>query len=271
MFADAHCHLFDYAEACWRAGMTFELPRGLYCASAHDPAEFAWQEKLAGQRPGEIVLSFGIHPQRPLRDVRGFLGELARSGRIGAIGEAGFDLFPEYRQNLAAQTAAFEAQLELAAECGLPLVIHARRSLNLIFAYARRLKTLPAVIFHAWPGSPEEARAFLARGISAYFSLGTQILNGNKRASRSVAEIELGRLLLETDAPYQALRGQSLTKPEAIAAVAAEAARLRGIPEPELVSSMERNFLTAFGGVEKPGGGRPPRTLERGGGSGNAC
>jgi TatD DNase family protein len=247
MFADAHCHLYDYNEACRAAGQDFNLPQGLYCASAHDRSEFLWQEDLALQRPGDIALSFGIHPQLPVQDEWEFLVELALAGRIKAIGEAGFDLFTaEYKGRLEMQTVAFDAQLGLAEARGLPLVLHVRKALPQVFTYAQRLKRLPAVVFHSWPGSPEEARALRARGVNAYFSLGKPILNGNKRARLSAARLPLECLLLETDAPYQTLRAEEFTAPADIRLVYAQAALLRDIPGQELEAAVEANFRRAY-------------------------
>ena len=129
-------------------------------------------ESLARQFPQNVVASFGIHPQNP--DVRLFpvLEKLAEQRRLVAVGEAGFDFFtPELAANWHQQREVWQLQLEQAQKHQLPLVIHCRKAMDKIFLYCKDLKKLPAVVFHAFPGSCQEAENLLKRGIEGYFSL----------------------------------------------------------------------------------------------------
>lgn len=60
-------------------------------------------------------------------------------------------------------------------------------------------------------GPPVEAQSLLDRGINGYFSFGKQLLNGNKKASACVCELPSERVLAETDAPFQFLKGEQYT------------------------------------------------------------
>lgn len=248
MYADAHVHLFDLSA---RLGADPELPAGdRVCASAHSRAEFLWQEDYARARLGQVILSFGIHPQDPSLAEVAFLRELARAGRIQAIGECGFDLYePAFKATEAAQREAFRIQLELARETGLPLVAHCRRALHLFFAEAGELKRLPAVVFHGWPGSAAEARAFLSRGVNAYFSVGKALLRGSPRLADTARSIDASRLLSETDAPYMAGRGEGYTALAAIGDVVAAIARTRGTDAREMARILGDNFSSVFRSV----------------------
>jgi len=245
MYADAHAHLFDLSA---RLGADPDIPEGdRVCASAHSRDEFLWQEGYARARAGRVILSFGIHPQEPSLGESAFLHELARSGRIQAIGECGFDLYdPAFKATERAQREAFGIQLELARETGLPLVTHCRRALHLFFAEAAALKRLSAVIFHGWPGSAAEARAFLARGVNAYFSVGKALLRGSPRLADTARSIDAERLLSETDAPYMAGRGEGYTGLGAIGDVVAAIARTRGTDASEMARILSDNFSSAF-------------------------
>jgi TatD DNase family protein len=138
---------------------------------------------------------------------------LAAGGRLRAVGEAGFDLYgPEFRETEKLQDELFACHLETALRRGLPLVIHVRRAMHKIFARAAALKKLPAVIFHSWPGTLGEGEALLRRGINVYFSFGAVILLNHKEARRCCARLPPDRLLTETDAPYQPLRGREFSR-----------------------------------------------------------
>lgn len=246
MYSDAHIHLFDTFN---ETGETpYPLPGSVMCASAHAEAEFAWQESFGRVWPGQVRLSFGIHPQEPNLVRLDFLEQLAGEGRISAVGECGFDLFTEgYRETLDAQIRAWDAQLSIAREARLPLVVHCRKAIDRIFADTQRLKGLTAVIFHGWPGSVRDAESLLERGINAYFSVGKGLLRGNRALRESVQSLPLDRLLTETDAPWMTLKGERASIPADIRAVTAEAASIREIDKNAFEAAVYANFIAAFG------------------------
>ena len=244
LFCDAHFH-----AACCKGLSGKDLDDFLGASCAHSIEEFTRQEELVASCPGHILPFFGMHPQLPLLENADYMEELLRDKRIRGIGETGFDLFtPEFKANLKAQEEAWNVSLALAAEYAVPVVVHDRKALDLIFRDADKLRPLPAVIFHSFAFGPREALSILKHGLNAYFSFAKQILNGNKKSRACVKELPLDRLLLETDAPYQTLRGEDATSPSEIRRVYAEAALIRGIPLEELAAALLRNFREAYGG-----------------------
>lgn len=258
MYIDAHLHPADYFDMCASVGGAgnvdepFAYPASL-CCSAHDHTEYERHRRLferdvcgaAGSLTEGIVLhqsethlqpsaqqhvlfSFGIHPQNPVTDEAEFLYRLLEKKEIQAIGECGFDLFnDEYKQLLPMQQKVWDMQLQWAQEFQLPIVIHCRKALPLIFDSVPRLKKLPAVIFHGWGGSPQEASAFLKKGVNAYFSLGKAVLRGQKSVCAMAASFDSTRLLTETDAPYMRLKAEPYSHPRDIIAVTKQCANLR--------------------------------------------
>jgi len=233
------------------------------CAASHDAEEWETTEGLRARLP-PFVSSFGIHPQWAVWKNADLLSSLASGGRIAAIGEAGFDFFgdaPERvrsPENERTQRGVFDFQLELAERYGLPVLLHLRKAMDLAFAYAPRLKRLPAAIFHSFPGTTDDAASFLSKGVNAYFSFGSPIVNGNKRAAAACASIPAERLLSETDAPWQPpWRGPASSgalaavgdfcRAEDIAIVTSGMAALRGLGIDELEVLTGRNFARAFG------------------------
>ncbi len=183
--------------------------------------------------PGEqnTLLSFGIHPQNPVMDEAEFLYGLLENKQIHAIGECGFDLFDaSFKELLPQQLKVWQMQVQWAAQFQLPLVIHCRKALPLLFAEIPRLKKVPAVIFHGWGGSPQEATSFLKKGVNAYFSIGKAVLRGQKSVCTMAATFDIRRLLTETDAPYMRLKAESFSHPRDIIAVTTACAALRSAP-----------------------------------------
>jgi TatD DNase family protein len=178
--------------------------------------------------------------------------EVARSGILAAIGEAGFDFFgdrPERvrnDENERAQREAFEFQLQLATDLGLPLLVHARKATDLLFEYARALRGPPSVVFHSWSGNEAEAKALLRRGVNAFFSFGTTILNGHKRAMEACRALPDGTLLAETDAPWQPPRGRDFCRFEHLDLVLDGMAALRGEPREEVEERVALSFARAY-------------------------
>ena len=134
-------------------------------------------------------------------------------------------------------------QLELAEQYKMPLVVHCRKANEKLFEYAPRLKKLPAVLFHSFMGSLVEANSLIGRGINCFFSFGKQMLNGNKKVIECLQKLPLENLLLETDAPFQTLKGEEFTRAEEIERVYEAAAGLRKMRLEELSERLRENFF----------------------------
>jgi TatD DNase family protein len=253
--SDAHLHLVDLAEREPGFGSRLIGTDWVGAVISHDAAEFMRSEILRTALPPTIA-GFGIHPQGIREDTMEYLASLAAGRKIGFIGEAGFDFFGDRQErvrneeNLKAQRRCFEFQLDLAFRHGLPLLIHSRKSTDLLLGYGKQLSRLPAVIFHGWPGRLDEAKAFLSKGVVAYFSFGTTLLRDARHAAESCSALPPETLLSETDAPWQPPRGVGWTGAELIADVERAMAALRGIETADLEPLLRRNFEAAFG---KPG------------------
>lgn len=239
-YIDAHIHIADCKD--WKG-----LPDVLVCSSSHSLDEFLFVEEKARQNPKRIVVSFGIHPQNP--DVKLFplLEKLAVERRIAAIGEVGFDLFtPEFAATWGKQEEVWQLQIDLAQKYELPLVIHCRKAMDKIFLYSKDLTKVPAVVFHAYPGSCQEAVNLMGRGINCFFSFGKELLRGRKNSIHCVKSLPIERVLAETDSPYQTLRNQGESRPEEIKDVYKEFALIRGVNYEELKEPLARNFHRIF-------------------------
>ena len=212
MFIDTHCHLdaaeFDadrmsVAQAAWAVGV-----HGIVIPAV-DAANFSTVRDLASRIPGGAY-ALGIHPlyvnrarDADLEWLRQAVIDALGDPRFVAIGEIGLDFFvPEIASGAprARQEAFYDAQLALAAEFNLPVLLHVRRSQDILLKYLRRRTGVPGGIAHAFNGSAQQARAFVERG----FALGLGGAMTYPRAlqiRRHAVDIGLEHLVLETDAP----------------------------------------------------------------------
>ncbi|MDR9860161.1 TatD family hydrolase [Treponema socranskii] len=260
VLTDAHFHLACCAENSLEdsfRGLEAVLYYGVSCA--HDRNEFLNQETLSAKlnenENTHVLCAFGMHPQLPLVENAGFMETLLKERRIGAIGEAGFDLFTkEFKADIVRQEEAWQISCELAALYGVPLVVHCRKALDKMFRDSKALSKIPFVVFHSFTGSVQDASSLLKRGVNAYFSFGNPLIFGDKSAIGCVQKLDVGRLLMETDAPYQTMRGETETKMSAIARVYERAFLLRYGEESLAKEKMQmfsdaifNNFKSAYG------------------------
>jgi TatD family hydrolase len=167
--------------------------------------------------------------------------------KISAIGECGFDLFtPEFKSTLDKQKEVWNYQLELAIKYDKPIIVHCRKGMCHIFESIEKLKKIKAVIFHSFSGSMVEAQSILKKGINGFFSFGKPILNGNKNAIQCVKSLPLENILLETDSPYQTLKGEEVTNPSDVLKVYKEVFNLRQEDSEVIVSKVFHNFDKIF-------------------------
>jgi TatD DNase family protein len=271
MLTDAHCHPFDLKKVFPAAEETRRSLKVICAASATDAEEFAYHEELAQKANAEnaaaVLPCFALHPQLPafleyansgekkrvtvetFQDGLVLLENLAKKGRLAAIGETGFDLYnAAFRETEKIQNDLFAAHLETALRYDLPLVLHVRRAMHKVFAHIRDLKKCKSVIFHSWPGTEGEGESLLKKGVNAFFSFGTTILLNHREAMRCCAAFPLTRLLTETDAPFQPLRGNKFSSWEDLPRIIEAAAALRDkTGGTELEQRIAENFASAFG------------------------
>ena len=228
MIFDAHFHL----PVCLERNLPLyndEEYAALSCA--HSKEEWELQSDFISQ----YFLSYGLHPQsaidsteESIKQTADFLERLLQENQLSAIGEAGFDYFtPEYKASAALQEKMWTLQLELAITYKKPLVVHCRKANHKLFEYSKELKKCPAVLFHSFMGPSREALSLCNHNINAFFSFGKQLMNNNKKAIDCVKNLPIKNLLLETDAPFQTLKGEVNTLPQEILDVYKEASKIR--------------------------------------------
>jgi TatD DNase family protein len=263
MWIDTHCHL-DAAEFDADRDTVREAARASGVTHCVIPAVHAghWPEvaQLALRHCDAYAL--GIHPlyvpQAQEVDLLALdlaLTERRDDPRLVAVGEIGLDFFvpelctPEMR---ARQWLFYTAQLKLAQKHGLPVILHVRRSADLLL---KGLRHSPVVsgIAHAFNGSAQQAQTFVDLGWALGFG-GTLTYERALQLRRLAAQLPLDALVLETDAPdipphwlyqtaEQRARGapQGRNSPAELPRIAQVLAGLRGLPLDDLAQVCSAN------------------------------
>lgn len=268
LLVDSHCHL-DLAQfdADRDAVMGRARAAGICAivAPGIDLAQCRGALALAATIP-ELYVAVGIHPNNSADFTPATvaaLAELARSPKAVAYGEIGLDYYWD-RVAPAQQRRALEAQLELAAGLGLPVIIHSRDANDDVAAILRTwvqgaafvrspLAQRPyAGVLHAYSG--DLALAEEAYSWNFVLSLGGPVTFTNARTLHAlVPQLRRDRLMLETDAPYltpHPYRGRR-NEPAYVALVCTQLAQLFAITAHQIAADSTALALRFFG-LDRP-------------------
>ena len=201
---DTHCHLdieryFPDCEATLARSAAVGV-RDLVVAGV-DREGWSRMVALSRKYPG-VHAAPGLHPLYLVRhrpEDLALLVALAEGERLAAIGEVGLD-YQEKDTDRAGQQLLFEAQIDIAAKFGLPLLLHARKSHDQVLATLRRKRFRHGGIVHAFNGSQQQAMHFIGMGFVVGVC-GTITYDRSRKIRRVAAELPLEALVLETDAP----------------------------------------------------------------------
>lgn len=202
---DSHCHLDDDRFDDDRETM-MQRARDVGVNTFVIPATHAsrWPKvKRIAQDFENVYAGYGLHPMfmqhHQLSDINELDNWLEQESAV-AVGECGLDFY-ESDEDKDQQLELFRAQLGVALNHNLPVIIHARKALDLILREIRRSGVESGVI-HSFSGSLQQAQQLADLG----FKLGIAAIVGYERANKLrqvVTQIDMQALLIETDAPDQ--------------------------------------------------------------------
>ena len=235
MLFDTHAHMDDRAFDEDREVLLARLPEqgigllmnpGCSLASSRDAVALA-------ARYDYIYAAVGSHPDAADEVTPAVLDEYRmlckRNSKVRAIGEIGLDYHYEDvpRQR---QQEAFRAQMGLAAELPLPVIVHEREAHE---DGMRIVEEFPSVkgVFHCYSGSAEMAKWLVSRGWYIGFT-GVLTFKNARKAVETAASIPLDRIVLETDCPYMSpepFRGRR-NDPGRLYRMAEALAQIRDLP-----------------------------------------
>jgi TatD DNase family protein len=260
---DTHCHL-DAAEFDADRAAVLARARAAGVALQVLPAvavsNFATVRDLAHAHG--LAYALGIHPlcvdAAADDDLDRLADALARhraDPRLVAVGEIGLDHFVP-GLDLARAERFYLAQLKLARDAGLPVLLHVRRSADGLLKGLRRI-AVPGGICHAFNASAAQAAVFTGMGFRLGFG-GAMTFDRALQIRRLAAEVPASALVLETDAPdipphwlyrtaaQRAAGARSRNEPAELPRIAATLAGLRGWALAETAAVTTANALAAL-------------------------
>jgi len=231
---DTHCHLTDpgllaqvdaVLERAAEAGVREVVTIGTH------PEDWEAALALAKKYPN-VRCAVGGHPNNCHEfqfEELARLRDFCREPRVMALGEMGLD-YHHHFSSPQTQRKYFEAQLELARELDMPVIIHCREAMDDCLAVLRGFAGVRAV-FHCFTGTMEEAKQVWDAGYLTGFTGVVTFKNG--QALREVVKAAPeDRILVETDAPYltpEPMRKVKVNEPGMVMHTARVVAEVRGV------------------------------------------
>ena len=270
MLIDSHCHLdfdvfhssstafFDELNAAKDAGLSalvvpavsvdnFEKVRQL-------PLQASALELQHGALP-KVYCALGLHPyflaQHQIDHVAVLEAAIKQAQSANeplvAVGEIGLDFFlPELDQTQ--QIELFEAQLAIAKQFDLPVILHVRKAHDQVLKRLRQVKLPRGGVVHAYSGSEQQAAQYIALGFKLGF--GGAITYPRATKLRGIlARLPNEGWVLETDAPDMPLCGNAgePNRPAYVADVAEQVAEIRQVSVSEVIKVSGENAMQVFG------------------------
>nr|WP_255538048.1 TatD family hydrolase [Polynucleobacter nymphae] len=258
MWIDTHCHLdapeFERAlpgviQAATEKNVQAILLPAVKAGDCQHVREIA---KHYSQLIPGLVYTLGIHPlytnQAQEGDIAILEQEISQSltdPRFVGIGEIGLDYFVE-GLDPHKQEYFFNAQLDLAQQFQLPVVLHVRRSQDVILKALRRRK-VPGGIAHAFNGSFQQAEQFIELGFKLGFG-GAATYERALQIRRLLTDLPIDSIVTETDAPdippaWLREEGLAFNEPAFLPRIARTLASIRGVNEADFALAVWRNAM----------------------------
>lgn len=209
---DTHTHLYlpEFADDESCDGAPDAVDRAVSAGVGHlifpnvDLTTIQPMKQLAARHPSHVSMAMGLHPTEVADDWKEALKTIhaeLQSGIYIAVGEVGIDLYWDASRRQQ-QMEAFDAQLDMARQLDLPVIIHCRNALDETLEVLQGHPSVAAVM-HSFGGTADDVSRILKTG-PYYFGINGILTFKKSTLPDAVAAIPPERLLLETDAPYLA-------------------------------------------------------------------
>lgn len=250
MLIDAHCHLdFPVFADDRNAVLARARAAGVERFVVPGTTRARWSGVLALHDLDGMAVCLGLHPyfmdEHVAEDVSALAGWLDANSCVVALGECGIDT--RFADTLEAQWRLFDAQVKLARQRRLPLVIHCVRANDQVAKRLRQLAPTAGGLIHAFAGSAEQAKAFYRQGFVV--GLGGAVTHTRaKRLQRAVAALPDDGYVLETDSPDMPLVGHQgeRNEPARVAEICQVVAELRSQPFDRVATDSSANARRVF-------------------------
>ncbi len=243
---DTHCHIHeedyplaipDVLERAKQAGVEKLICVGTSEQSSIDAI------RLAGDYD-HIFASVGVHPH-DTKDGYSQIAELAKQNKVVAVGEIGLDYFYNHSSR-EVQIAALETQLQIALDNNLPVIFHVREAFDDFWPIFDNFKGIKGEL-HSFTDTQANLDKAFERGLYVGVN-GISTFTKDAAQQRMYATIPLGKMVLETDAPFltpNPYRG-TINEPAFVSEVAKHHATIRGLEADQVATATTANAQALF-------------------------
>jgi len=252
-FVDTHCH-FDFPPFVDNEQESLQLAAkaGVEKLIAVSVSAERFDRVLAlAERYDPVYAALGLHPIAIAEQTEQSLVVLEqklqqRSAKLVAVGEIGLDLYmddPQFER----QQVLLDAQLRLARDYDLPVILHSRRTHDKLVQHLRRIAPPRCGVVHGFSGSEQQALAFIRAGYAIGVG-GTITYPRASKTRNAIARLPLGSLVLETDSPDMPLQGWQgqPNRPERVKEVWQSLCELRSEPPQLIAETLRENTRALF-------------------------
>ena len=250
MYIDTHSHIYEeefredreaVVQRAREAGVNYIVLPDIDSESRNRMLD------LAARHPEMLFPLAGLHPTSVYENYKTELAQVEKAlgnHTFYGIGECGIDLYWDksyYRE----QIKAFEHQLGIAKETGLPVIIHSRDSLEVIFEVLKKHPYTRGIL-HCFPGNAAEARQAIDMGY--LLGIGGVVTFKKSQMADTLREIGPANIVLETDSPYLTpvpVRGKR-NESSYIPLIAQKIAELTGLETKKIEEITTQNALNLF-------------------------
>lgn len=201
------------------------------------------------EKYSNTLATMGVHPcsvekhfEKQLYEVEDWLNKR----RFVAVGEIGLDFYWD-KSLMKEQKEALKIQINLARQHQIPIILHCRDSFQETYEIVKELKDDNLTgVFHCFTGNADEAQKVIDLGF--YLGIGGVVTFKNGGLAEHIPDIDINRIVLETDAPYLAptpKRGKR-NEPAYLELIAQKIADLKQMPIEELINITSKNANKLF-------------------------
>ncbi|MBM7071672.1 TatD family hydrolase [Shewanella sp. 202IG2-18] len=203
---DSHAHI-DFADFDGDRDAIFEQMQlsGISNVLIPGVSSAHWQKQLSIAKKYQSLFALGVHPwyvtetfENDIVELKKLINQHLENDFMVAIGECGLDKIKS--ANWVQQISAFEAQLQLAEEYQMPMIVHSVRAHGEVLTLLEKYKLPKGGIIHGFYGSVEVAKQYLKLGFK--LGIGGLILNSDaNKLHKAVQSLPISSFVVETDSP----------------------------------------------------------------------
>ncbi|GHT50042.1 putative metal-dependent hydrolase YabD [Endomicrobiia bacterium] len=252
MIIDTHVHVTDLKfdgdrEAVIKRAFDFGVEKiiEISCEMSY------WDKALELSKKDNVFVSFGIHPvDAPKAAFEDYnkLQTLIQNKKCVAVGEFGLDYhYDSSVRNINIQKESLVRQLDMAWKYNKPVVIHCRDAYDDMIVFLKEYKKIPKGVIHCFCGTASQAKVFVEMGFLLGID-GPVTYKKSKTLKQVVLDIDINKLLVETDCPYlapQKYRGRR-NEPSYVVEIVKEIATIKNMSVDETAEITADNAVKLF-------------------------